>query len=77
VTASDPRPLTHVMWADCDDEHLLTNTGRHRQKARNVRRDPRVTVTIWDATDPYRYVEVRGEVVETVTGPEARRLTPV
>jgi general stress protein 26 len=73
VTASDPRPLTHVMWADCDDEHLLINTERHRQKVRNVRRDPWVTVTIWDATDPYRYVEV----VETVTGPEARRLTPV
>jgi PPOX class probable F420-dependent enzyme len=67
------QPMTHVMWVDCDDEHLLINTERHRQKARNVRRDPRVTVTVWDAADPYRYVEVRGEVVETVTGPEARR----
>jgi PPOX class probable F420-dependent enzyme len=66
-------PMTHVMWVDCDDEHVLINTERHRQKARNVRRDPRVTVTVWDAADPYRYVEVRGEVVETVTGPEARR----
>jgi PPOX class probable F420-dependent enzyme len=69
----DGRPMTHVMWVDCDDEHVLINTERHRQKARNVRRDPRVTVTVWDAADPYRYVEVRGEVVETVTGPEARR----
>lgn len=67
------QPMTHVMWVDCDDEHVLINTERHRQKARNVRRDPRVTVTVWDAADPYRYVEVRGEVVETVTGPEARR----
>ena len=33
---------------------------------------PRVTVTIWDRDDPYHYAEVRGEVVETVTGPEAR-----
>jgi len=69
----DGQPMTHVMWVDCDDEHVLINTERHRQKARNVRRDPRVTVTVWDAADPYRYVEVRGEVVETVTGPEARR----
>jgi PPOX class probable F420-dependent enzyme len=69
----DGQPMTHVMWVDCDDEHLLINTERHRQKARNVRRDPRVTVTVWDATDPYRYAEVRGEVAETVTGPEARR----
>ena len=68
----DGRPMTHVMWVDCDDEHVLINTEVHRQKARNLRRDPRVTVTIWDAADPYRYAEVRGEVVETVTGPEAR-----
>ena len=68
----DGRPMTHVMWVDCDDEHVLINTEVHRQKARNLRRDPRVAVTIWDAADPYRYAEVRGEVVETVTGPEAR-----
>ena len=66
------QPMTHVMWVDCDDEHLLLNTEAHRQKAKNIRRDPRVTVTVWDADDPYRYAEVRGEVVETVTGPEAR-----
>jgi PPOX class probable F420-dependent enzyme len=65
-------PMTHVMWVDCDDEHLLINTETHRQKARNLRRDPRVTVTIWDHQDPYRYAEVRGEAVETITGPEAR-----
>jgi PPOX class probable F420-dependent enzyme len=68
----DGRPMTHVMWVDCDDEHVLINTETHRQKAKNVRRDPRVTVTVWDRDDPYHYTEVRGEVVETVTGPEAR-----
>jgi PPOX class probable F420-dependent enzyme len=68
----DGRPMTHVMWVDCDDEHVLINTETHRQKARNVRRDPRVTVTIWDRDDPYHYAEVRGEVVEAVAGPEAR-----
>jgi PPOX class probable F420-dependent enzyme len=68
----DGRPMTHVMWIDCDDEYLLINTETHRRKARNVRRDPRVAVAIWDAADPYRYVEVRGEVVAEVAGPEAR-----
>ena len=68
----DGQPMTHVMWVDCDDEHVLINTERHRQKARNVRREPRVTVTIWDNDDPYRYAEVRGEVVEIGAGPEAR-----
>jgi PPOX class probable F420-dependent enzyme len=68
----DGRPMTHVMWVDCDDEHVVINTETHRQKARNMRRDPRVTITIWDHADPYHFVEVRGEVVETRTGAEAR-----
>ena len=68
----DGQPMTHVMWIDCDDEHILLNTEAHRQKVRNMRRDPRVTVAIWDADNPYTYAEVRGEVVEMVAGPEAR-----
>jgi PPOX class probable F420-dependent enzyme len=66
------QPMTHVMWVDADDEHVLINTEVGRQKARNVKKDPRVTVTVIDATNPYHYGEVRGTVVEEVTGPEAR-----
>jgi PPOX class probable F420-dependent enzyme len=65
-------PQTQVMWVDANEQHLLINTEVHRQKFRNVERDPRVTVTIWDKEDPYRFVEVRGEVVEKVKGREAR-----
>jgi len=50
----------------------VVNTEVHRQKFKNVERDPRVTLTIRDEQDPYRYAEVRGEVVETVRGQEAR-----
>ncbi len=65
-------PQTHVMWVDCDDEHLLVNTEVHRQKFKNVSRDPRVAVAIWDAQNPYRYAEVRGDVIRTIRGQEAR-----
>jgi PPOX class probable F420-dependent enzyme len=68
----DGTPMTQPLWVDADDDHLLLNTEVHRQKFRNIRRDPRVTVAIWDSADPYFYVEVRGEVAETVQGPEAR-----
>jgi PPOX class probable F420-dependent enzyme len=68
----DGHPQTQVMWVDADEQHLLLNTEVHRQKFRNVQRDPRVTVTIWDLEDPYRFVEVRGEVVEKVKGQQAR-----
>jgi PPOX class probable F420-dependent enzyme len=66
------RPMTHVMWVDADADHVLINTEAHRAKFRAVERDPRVTVTIWQRGDPYTYAEVRGQVVETVRGPEAR-----
>lgn len=65
------QPMTHIMWVDADDEHVLINTELGRQKQRNVERDPRVVVTVMDAANPYNYVEVRGRVVETVKGPEA------
>ena len=63
---------THVMWVDADDDHVLINTEVHRAKFKAVEADPRVTVTVWEEARPYVYAEVRGEVVETIRGPEAR-----
>ena len=68
----DGMPSTHVMWVDADDEYVLINTEIHRTKFRNVQRDPRVAVAIWDHQDPYRYAEVRGQVEGTIGGEEAR-----
>ena len=65
-------PMTHVMWVDADDDHILINTEVHRDKYKNVQRDPRVTVCIIDKGNPYKYAEVRGDVVDEVRGQEAR-----
>lgn len=65
-------PHLSVMWVDCDDDHILMNTEPHRRKFRNIERDPRVSVVIWDQQFPYRYAEVRGQVVDTLRGSEAR-----
>lgn len=66
------QPQTHPVWVDTDGEHVLVNTERHRQKARNVVRDPRATVMVWSRDDMWSWAEIRGEVVEVVGGPEAR-----
>jgi PPOX class probable F420-dependent enzyme len=66
------QPTTHVMWVDADDDHILINTETGRQKFRNIQNDPRTTVIVIDAANPYRYSEIRGRVVGTVTGAEAR-----
>jgi PPOX class probable F420-dependent enzyme len=72
VNLPSGRAMTHVMWVDADDDHILINTEVHRAKFKAVDRDPRVTVMVWVKDDPYSYAEVRGLVVETVRGPEAR-----
>jgi PPOX class probable F420-dependent enzyme len=69
--AADGQPRTHIMWVDADDEHLLINTEVHRAKFKDLERDPRVTITVINGENPYQYVEARGKVVGTVTGPEA------
>ena len=63
---------SHVMWVDADDEQLLINTEVHRAKYRAIQQHPDVTVTIWDAANPYRYGEVRGRVTGEVRGDAAR-----
>jgi len=60
----DGQPQVTPVWIDADNGHLLINTAKGRQKHRNVERDPRVAVTLVDPDNPYRYVEVRGRVVE-------------
>lgn len=62
----------HVMWVDAADDQILINTEVHRAKYQAVQQRPEVTVTIWDATNPYRYAEVRGKVTGQVRGDQAR-----
>mgnify|MGYP003351267955 FL=1 len=71
VIPANGHPMTHIMWIDADDDHILVNTDLGRAKATAMDNDPRVTVAIWDAANPYRYAEVRGRVVGTTTGEEA------
>lgn len=61
-----------MVWVDCDDDHIVINTEVELRKYKNVQADPRVTITIWDKKNPYVFAEVRGRVVQTVTGPQAR-----
>lgn len=61
----DGRPQSTPVWVDFDGRHVLVNTAAGRQKLENVRKDPRVSISISDPDDPYRYLEVRGRVVAT------------
>jgi PPOX class probable F420-dependent enzyme len=68
----DGQPQALLTWVDHDGEHILVNTEPVRQRARNVRRDPRITVLIHSSENAWDWAEVRGRVVETVGGDRAR-----
>ena len=60
----DGRPQVTPVWCDFDGQHVLVNSAKGRQKDRNMRRDPRVSLALVDLDNPYRYLEIRGRVAE-------------
>ncbi|HEY1641184.1 MAG TPA: TIGR03618 family F420-dependent PPOX class oxidoreductase [Streptosporangiaceae bacterium] len=67
----DGQPHAQLTWVDHDGENILVNTEPQRQKAKNARRNPKITVMIHSA-DPWDWAEVRGHLARTVDGAEAR-----
>lgn len=60
----DGRPQVTPVWCNLEGGYLLVNSARGRQKDRNMRRDPRVALSIMDPENPYRHLAIRGRVVE-------------
>ena len=60
----DGSPQVTPVWVDYDGRYILVNSARGRVKDRNMRRDPRVSISLQDPDNPFRYVQVRGKVVE-------------
>ena len=62
----DGSPQITPVWVDHDGTHVIINTAEGRQKPRNLRRDPRVAISVVDRTNGYRYLQVRGRVVDMI-----------
>ena len=61
----DGAPQSNVMWFDWDGRRIRMTHTRDRQKFRNLKHERRVSLSIFDPDDPYRFLEVRG-VVESI-----------
>ena len=61
---TDGSPQVTPVWFDNDGEHILINTNEGRIKDRNMKDRPNVAMVIQDPADSYRYLQIRGEVVE-------------
>ena len=60
----DGSPQVTPVWIDFDGEYVLFNTAVGRQKDKNLQHDGRVALVLVDPDNPYRYLEVRGQVAE-------------
>ncbi len=60
----DGSPQVTPVWIDYDGKLVVINTAEDRQKDRNLQRDGRIAISIIDPDNAYRYVEIRGHVVE-------------
>lgn len=65
----DGSPQTSVIWVGLDGDAVVFSSTTGRRKTRNIVRDPRVSLTIIDADNPYHAVEIRGRA-EVIDDPE-------
>ncbi len=64
LVMSDGSPQVTPMWFGFDGESVYFNTARGRVKDRIMRKHPRVAFAIQDPEIPYRYIQIRGQVVD-------------
>ncbi|HZX07041.1 TIGR03618 family F420-dependent PPOX class oxidoreductase [Kribbella sp.] len=66
----DGSPHSIPLWVSTLDDKIIFLTGPDSQKARNLRRDPRVALSLAPVDNPYEPVIVRGRVTTWIDGPE-------
>lgn len=71
TTMADGSPQVTPVWFNTDGKYLLINSAKGRTKDLNMRARPRVALAIMDPKVPYRYIQIRGRVVD-ITEKDAR-----
>ena len=60
----DGRPQVTPVWVDLDGSHIRINSAKGRVKDKNMRRNKKVALSIFDPDNPYRHLAVQGQVVD-------------
>jgi PPOX class probable F420-dependent enzyme len=68
----DGAPQVNPMWFVWDGEFVWFTHTNFRQKYKNIAHEPRVSISIYDPEQPYRYIEIRGVVDHIDADPEAK-----
>lgn len=65
---TDGSILSTIVWISAEDETVAVNSAKGRRWPTNLERDPRITALVYEAGNPYNYVEIRGRVTATTEG---------
>lgn len=71
TVSPDGAPHSVPLWVTTRGDQILFLTGPESRKARNLRRDPRVALSLTPADNPFLPVVIRGRVVEWIDGDAA------
>jgi PPOX class probable F420-dependent enzyme len=63
----DGHPQNTVMWIDRDGDRIILNTAEGRAKWHNMKRDPRLGISISPLDDPYVNYSLKGRIMEMRT----------
>jgi PPOX class probable F420-dependent enzyme len=74
---ADGSPRNWVVWVGLEDEHILVCTSDAIWKAKDMRRDPRVSMSVTDRDNPYRMAAIQGRVVEVRRDEDCRYMDPI
>lgn len=66
---TDDTVQVNPMWFDFDGENIRFTHIRSRAKFRNLARNPAMSLSILDPENPYRYLELRGKLIEVIDDP--------
>src|SRR4051794_19930591 len=74
---ADGSPRSHVVWVGLEGEQVLVCTSDTTWKAKDMRRDPRVSLSVVDQRDPYRMAALQGRVVAERPDEDCRYMDPI
>jgi PPOX class probable F420-dependent enzyme len=74
---ADGSPRNWVVWVGLEGEHILICTSDAIWKAKDMRRDPRVSMSLTDGANPYRMAAIQGRVVEARADQDCEYMDPI
>jgi PPOX class probable F420-dependent enzyme len=74
---ADGSPRNWVVWVGLEDDYILVCTSDAIWKAKDMRRDPRVAMSVTDTANPYRMAAIQGRVVDVRPDEDCRYMDPI